>query len=156
MQLKFLSYLTVIVVLGLSSALNISAGDENQHGSTPQFGLQYWNEIDKQAIETESGLKYKILIPGKGRKPKARSNVKVHYRGLLLDGREFDSTYDQDEPVKFNLGKVIKGWSEGIQLMPAGSVYVFLIPPELAYGERGIGDIAPNATLIFEIELFKR
>jgi FKBP-type peptidyl-prolyl cis-trans isomerase len=98
MQLKYLIYLGVIVVPGLSAALNISAGDENQHGSTPQAGLQNWNEIDKEAIETESGLKYKILISGNGRKPKARTTVKVHYRGLLLDGREFDSSYNQTNP----------------------------------------------------------
>lgn len=117
-------------------------------------GLQYWNGIDGDAITTNSGLQYKILVPGKGRKPTAKNRVTVHYRGLLLDGTEFDSSYSSDEPVTFSLKRVIKGWTEGIQLMPAGSVFVFLIPPELAYGEKGAGSIPPNATLIFEVELF--
>lgn len=119
-----------------------------------QAGLRYWNGINKDAITTDSGLQYKILVPGKGRKPEAKNRVSVHYRGLLLDGSEFDSSYSGDEPVTLSLKRVIKGWTEGIQLMPTGSVFVFLIPPELAYGEKGGGPIPPNATLIFEVELF--
>ena len=111
--------------------------------------------IEKEAIETGSGLQYKVLYTGNGRKPRAKGNVTVHYRGLLLNGAQFDSSYDSDEPIKLNLKRVIKGWTEGLQLMPGGSVYVFLIPPELAYGEKGSGAIPPNATLIFEIELFE-
>jgi len=122
--------------------------------SEEQAGLNYWNNIDKEAVETASGLKYKALITGKGRKPEARDKVTVHYRGLLLNGVEFDSSYSGDEPISFGLGRVIKGWTEGLQLMPVGSVFVFLIPPELAYGSRGSGSIPPDATLIFEIELF--
>jgi len=120
-----------------------------------QAGLRYWNGINKDAITTDSGLQYKILVPGKGRKPEAKNRVSVHYRGLLLDGREFDSSYSGDEPVTLSLKRVIKGWTEGIQLMSTGSVFVFLIPPELAYGEKGGGPIPPNATLIFEVELFE-
>ena len=120
-----------------------------------QAGLRYWNGINKDAITTESGLQYKILVPGKGRKPEAKNRVNVHYRGLLLDGSEFDSSYSGDEPVTLSLKRVIKGWTEGIQLMSTGSVFVFLIPPELAYGEKGGGPIPPNATLIFEVELFE-
>ena len=118
-------------------------------------GLRYWNEIKREAIETESGLQYKALITGKGRKPKSNSKVKVHYRGLLLNGVTFDSSFSEDEPVSLSLKSVIKGWKEGIQLMPTGSVFVFLIPPKLAYGTKGSGLIPPNATLIFEVELFK-
>ena len=118
-------------------------------------GLQYWNEIKKEAIETSSGLQYKVLIMGTGRKPTASDKVTVHYRGLLLNGAQFDSSYPDDEPVSLRLKKVIKGWTEGVQLMPVGSVFVFLIPPELAYGDRrGAGSVPRNATLIFEIELF--
>ena len=117
-------------------------------------GLQYWNGIDKEAITTSSGLQYKILALGKGRKPSAKNTVKVHYRGLLLNGVVFDSSYSEDEPVALSLRSVIKGWTEGIQLMPSGSVFVFLIPPELAYGEKGSDPIPPNATLIFVVELF--
>ena len=119
-------------------------------------GLRYWNEIKREAIETESGLQYKALITGKGRKPGPSSKVKVHYRGLLLNGVTFDSSFSEDEPVSFKLKNVIKGWKEGIQLMPTGSVFVFLIPPELAYGTKGSGVIPPNATLIFEVELFNK
>ncbi len=118
-------------------------------------GLRYWNEIKREVIETESGLQYKALITGKGRKPKPKSKVKVHYRGLLLNGVTFDSSFSEDEPVSLSLKSVIKGWKEGIPLMPTGSVFVFLIPPELAYGTKGSGVIPPNATLIFEVELFK-
>ena len=121
-----------------------------------QAGLVYWNKIKADAVTTESGLQYKALITGKGRKPKKNSKVKVHYRGLFLNGVVFDSSFNEDEPVTLSLKSVIKGWKEGIQLMPAGSVFVFLIPPELAYGERGSGVIPPNATLLFEVELFAR
>lgn len=117
-------------------------------------GLRYWNEIERETVTTESGLQYKALITGKGRKPGPRSKVKVHYRGLLLNGVTFDTSYNDDEPAELNLKTVIKGWQEGIPLMPAGSVFVFLIPPELAYGTRGSDMIPPNATLIFEVELF--
>ena len=119
-----------------------------------QPGLDYWNQINKEAIETDSGLKYKIRLLGKGRMPKAKSNVSVHYRGMLLNGKVFDSSYDDDEPIKFNLKRVIKGWTEGIQLMSEGSIFIFLIPPELAYGEKGTTGIPPDSTLIFEVELY--
>lgn len=121
-----------------------------------QPGLDYWNEIKAEAIETDSGLEYKIRLLGKGRTPKARSKVSVHYRGMLLNGVVFDSSYDEEEPVTFNLNRVIKGWTEGIQLMPEGSIFIFLIPPELAYGEKGTDGIPPNSTLIFEVELYAR
>ena len=119
-----------------------------------QRGLDYWNGIKKTTYTTGSGLQYKVLIMGKGSKPASRSKVKVHYRGLLLNGSVFDTSYDEDEPISLSLRSVIEGWKEGIPLMPAGSVFVFLIPPELAYGEKGSGTIPPNATLIFEVELF--
>jgi len=141
---KVLSILVGIVILFLSAAA-VSEG---------QAGLDYWDKIKKDAIETESGIQYKVLIQGTGRKPTARSRVSVHYRGLLLSGSVFDSSYADDEPVKLSLKTVIKGWKEGIQLMPTGSVFVFLIPPELAYGDKGSGAIPPGATLIFEVELF--
>jgi FKBP-type peptidyl-prolyl cis-trans isomerase FkpA len=117
-------------------------------------GLRFFNELDRELIETDSGLKYKVLIMGTGRKPAAKKKVKVHYRGLFLDGREFDSSFNNDEPIEFSMRKVIDGWTEGLQLMPTGSVFLFLIPPELAYGPRGNSTVPPDATLIFEIELF--
>ena len=119
-----------------------------------QAGLRYWNGIKKEAIETDSGLQYKVLINGTGRTPRATEKVIVHYRGLLLNGVQFDTSYTDDEPLKFKLKNMIKGWIEGVQLMPVGSVYVFLIPSELAYGSRGTQGVPPDSTLIFEIELF--
>ena len=152
MQTGYRSYFTFVVALVLSLASNVSAQDQEDEAALA--GLQYWNEIDREAITTESGLQYKVLITGKGRKARPKDYVRVHYRGLFLDGREFDSSYSNDEPVKLKMKRVIKGWYEGLQLMPSGSVYVFLIPSELAYGEKGSSLIPPGTTLIFEIELF--
>ena len=139
--------LIIILLMAIVFTMPASADED-------QAGLKYWHGINKEAITTSSGLQYKILVPGKGRKPGAKDRIKVHYRGLLLDGTEFDSSYSEDEPISLNLRRVIDGWQEGIPLMPTGSVFLFLIPPELAYGERGGASIPPNATLIFEIELF--
>ena len=105
---------------------------------------------------TASGLKYIVLQEGTGNKPVASSNVKVHYTGMFLDGKVFDSSVQRGETIDFGLNQVIKGWTEGVQLMPEGSKYKFYIPANLAYGERGAGGvIPPNADLIFEIELIK-
>jgi len=143
------------MALTVSIATDLFAQKESGVELTTQAGFQYWLGIDKPAITTESGLQYKALIEGRGRKPKSSATVSVHYRGILLSGQEFDNSYDSDEPVRLNLKRVIKGWGEGLQLMPSGSIYVFLIPSELAYGEKGSASIPPDADLIFEIELFK-
>jgi FKBP-type peptidyl-prolyl cis-trans isomerase FklB len=101
-----------------------------------------------------SGLQYKILTPGAGKKPTASDTVVCHYRGTLIDGKEFDSSFKRGQPASFAVNKVIKGWTEVLQLMPTGSKWQVFIPSNLAYGERGAGtDIGPNATLIFEVEL---
>ncbi|MDQ6979874.1 MAG: FKBP-type peptidyl-prolyl cis-trans isomerase [Ghiorsea sp.] len=103
---------------------------------------------------TASGLQYEVLTQGNGKKPEATDTVKVHYQGTLLDGTEFDSSYKRGQPISFPLNGVIKGWTEGVALMPVGSKYKFYIPSDLAYGERGAGaKIAPNSTLIFTVEL---
>jgi FKBP-type peptidyl-prolyl cis-trans isomerase len=154
-QIKHLKSAILFIALILSTGSDLFAQNKADGESTTQAGFQYWLDIDKEAITTESGLQYKVLFEGRGSKPKPRANVSVHYRGLLLDGTQFDHSYDNDEPVRLNLKRVIKGWGEGVQLMSVGSVYVFLIPPELGYGERGAASIPPNSTLIFEIELFK-
>ena len=108
----------------------------------------------ENATTTASGLKYIVLREGSGSKPVATSNVKVHYTGMFLDGEIFDSSVQRGETIDFGLNQVIKGWTEGVQLMPEGSKYKFYIPSQLAYGERGAGGvIPPNADLIFEIEL---
>ena len=103
---------------------------------------------------TASGLQYKTLKEGTGTRPKGSDVVTVNYRGTLINGTEFDSSYKRGEPATFPLSGVIKGWTEGLQLMKVGSKYQFFIPANLAYGERAVGpDIAPNSTLIFEVEL---
>jgi FKBP-type peptidyl-prolyl cis-trans isomerase FkpA len=102
---------------------------------------------------TDSGLQYMVIEQGAGPMPKATDRVKVHYRGTLLNGEEFDSSYARGEPISFELNKVIPGWTEGVQLMPVGSKYMFYIPPNLAYGPAGGGPIGPNATLVFQVEL---
>ena len=102
---------------------------------------------------TESGLQYMVLVQGEGEKPLANSTVHVHYKGMLLDGTVFDSSYDRGSHNTFELSKLIPGWTEGIQLMPTGSKYRFFISPNLAYGDREIGIIPANSTLIFEVEL---
>lgn len=108
----------------------------------------------KEGVQTTaSGLQYKVETMGDGPKPAATDTVKVHYRGTLLDGTEFDSSYKRNEPISFALDRVISGWTEGVQLMPVGSKFMFYIAPDLAYGEGGGGPIPPNSTLIFEVEL---
>ncbi|MEO6698859.1 MAG: FKBP-type peptidyl-prolyl cis-trans isomerase [Paraperlucidibaca sp.] len=102
---------------------------------------------------TTSGLQYRVLKEATGKKPSAKETVKVNYEGAFLDGTVFDSSINRGEPVTFALDQVIAGWTEGLQLMPTGSVYEFFIPAELAYGAEGTGPIPPNAVLNFRIEL---
>lgn len=107
-------------------------------------------------IVTESGLQYKILKLGTGPKPDENDSVKVNYIGTFIDGTKFDSSYDRGEPAEFLVGNVIKGWVEGLQLMPEGSKFVLYIPPDLAYGAGGAGNvIQPFTTLVFEVELLQ-
>ncbi|HZU29902.1 MAG TPA: FKBP-type peptidyl-prolyl cis-trans isomerase [Candidatus Angelobacter sp.] len=110
----------------------------------------------KEGVKTlPSGLQYKILKEGTGPKPTASDTVVCNYRGTLIDGTEFDSSYKRGEPAEFGVGQVIKGWTEALQLMPVGSKWQLFIPADLAYGARGTpgGPIQPNSTLIFEVEL---
>jgi FKBP-type peptidyl-prolyl cis-trans isomerase FklB len=101
-----------------------------------------------------SGLQYKVVKAGTGKKPKSTDTVTTHYRGTLIDGTEFDSSYRRGQPASFPVSGVIPGWTEALQLMEEGAKWQLFIPPNLAYGERGAGSqIGPNATLIFEIEL---
>ncbi|MDR2834700.1 MAG: FKBP-type peptidyl-prolyl cis-trans isomerase [Bacteroidales bacterium] len=108
----------------------------------------------KEVTTTISGLQYEIIKDAQGLKPTATDKVKVHYHGTLLDGTVFDSSVDRGEPISFPLNGVIRGWTEGLQLMSVGAKYRFYIPYDLAYGERGAGgQIGPYETLIFEVEL---
>jgi len=101
-----------------------------------------------------SGLQYREITPGKGKSPKAADTVTVHYKGTLIDGTEFDSSFKRGEPATFPVSGVISGWTEALQLMKEGAKWHLFLPPNLAYGERGAGrDIGPNATLVFEVEL---
>ena len=112
------------------------------------------NKTKEGVVTLPSGLQYKILQAGTGPKPTASDTVVCNYRGTLLDGKEFDSSYKRGQPATFPLGGVIKGWTEALQLMPVGSKWQLFLPPDLAYGERSMGpDITPNSTLIFEVEL---
>lgn len=112
------------------------------------------NAERKEVKQTESGLQYEVLKEGNGAKPTATSKVTVHYHGTKLDGTVFDSSVERGKPATFGLNQVIKGWTEGLQLMPMGSKYKFYIPSDLAYGNRGAGQsIAPGELLIFEVEL---
>jgi len=114
------------------------------------------NKLQTGVQVTASGLQYQVINRGTGIRPKATDTVLVNYRGTLLNGKQFDSSYDRNEPLSLPLNNVIPGWTEGVQLMQTGSKYKFFIPYNLAYGERGAGaDIPPYSTLIFEIELLK-
>jgi FKBP-type peptidyl-prolyl cis-trans isomerase len=112
------------------------------------------NKKKEGVITLPSGLQYKVIKAGSGNKPKATDTVSVHYQGTLINGTEFDSSYRRGQPVSFPVNGVIPGWTEALQLMEAGAKWQIVIPPNLAYGDRGAGpQIGPNATLIFEIEL---
>ena len=114
------------------------------------------NKSKEGVKTTASGLQYKVVKEGKGDPPTLNDTVKVHYRGTLLDGTEFDSSYERDEPARFKLNQVIPGWMEGLQLMSPGSVFELYVPPELGYGDQGAPPvIQPGALLTFKVELLE-
>lgn len=114
------------------------------------------NKKKKDIITRKSGLQYKVISMGKGKQPSADSSITAHYKGSLVDGRVFDSSYQRNQPATFNVGQVIPGWKEVLPLMHEGDKWQVFIPSELAYGERGQGQtIGPNEVLIFDIELIK-
>ena len=125
-------------------ATNAAAGQAYRDAQAARDGVKI----------TDSGLLYEVLEPGAGESPLATDTVTVHYTGQLIDGTEFDSSRRRGEPATFPLNRVIKGWTEGLQLMQAGATYRFVIPPDLAYGPAGAPPrIGPEATLVFEVEL---
>ena len=129
---------------------------EEQATKNKEEGQKFLEENGKRegVKTTASGLQYEVLTEGKGPHPKATDIVTVHYKGTLLNGEEFDSSYKRGQPVSFPLANVIPGWTEGVQLMTVGSKYKFYIPAALGYGERGAGvKIGPNSVLTFEVEL---
>lgn len=111
------------------------------------------NKSKEGVVTTASGLQYKVLAEGSGDSPKSLDNVTVHYKGTLLDGTEFDSSYKRNQPASFGVSSVIKGWTEALQLMKPGAKYQLFIKPDLAYGEAGRPGIPPNSLLTFEVEL---
>lgn len=125
------------------AAINAAEGDKFLLENRGKEGVQV----------TDSGLQYKVVVMGEGAKPAPTDKVTVHYRGTLLNGEEFDSSYSRNQPTSFQLDQVIPGWTEGVAMMPVGSKFMFYIPPNLAYGPQGGGPIGPNSTLIFEVEL---
>jgi FKBP-type peptidyl-prolyl cis-trans isomerase FklB len=130
-----------------------AAGDKNK-ADGEKFLAE--NAKNPNVVTLPSGLQYRVLTQGKGKKPTIKSTVTTNYSGKLLDGTEFDSSFKHGEPATFPVTGVIKGWTEGLQLMREGSKYEFYIPANLAYGENGAGNvIPPNATLVFQMELIK-
>lgn len=148
---------TAIITIALSTAIVcmfsfVSAATTTEVWGADQPMKSYLTGPDDFKT-TASGLKYAVLQEGSGNYPKATDTVTVHYRGTLLNGEEFDSSYKRGQPTSFPLTGVIKGWTEGLQLIQPGGKIKLIIPPELAYGSSGQGPIKPNSTLIFEIEL---
>jgi FKBP-type peptidyl-prolyl cis-trans isomerase FklB len=124
---------------------NRAAGDKFLEGNGTREGV----------VVLDSGLQYRVVEPGTGESPAETDTVVVHYRGRLLDGTEFDSSYGRGEPAEFGVGQVIPGWQQALQLMPVGSKWEVWIPASLAYGTEGTGGIGPNETLHFDIELIE-
>jgi FKBP-type peptidyl-prolyl cis-trans isomerase len=136
----------------------MTAGTEKNSAKVISEGDKFLaeNKTKPGVVTTSSGLQYLVLKGGAGPKPKRDAEVTVHYKGTLLNGKQFDSSYDRGEPLTFPLSNVIPGWVEGVQLMQEGSKYRFFIPWKLGYGSQGAGqDIPPYSVLIFEIELLK-
>lgn len=144
--------LPLVLALALTFTMNLNAQSALERGQ--QF---LKDNAGKDGVKTtSSGLQYKITKEGTGKNPKATDVVVVHYKGTLINGKEFDSSHKRGEPATFPLNRVIPGWTEGLQLIKEGGAATLYIPSELAYGKRGAGaDIGPDETLIFEVELLK-
>ena len=144
-------------VAEFQNRLSAARQKENREAAEKNLadGKAFLEENKKKdgVVTLPSGLQYQVLTEGSGRLPKATDTVTVNYRGTLVDGTEFDSSYTRGQPATFQVGKVVQGWAEGLQLMKEGSRWQLVIPPPLAYGARGSGRIPPNSTLIFEVEL---
>ena len=130
---------------------------EEQFGANKAQGVAFLDSIAQTegVVKTESGLCYKVITKGKGAVPTNTDKVKVHYRGTLIDGTEFDSSYSRNEPTTFRANQVIAGWTEALTMMPVGSKWMLYIPQEIAYGDRDLGTIKPFSALVFEVELLE-
>ena len=147
--------LTIVVVIIAFYIFNpFSNTDENDMSEIEGIAFLEKNKSKEGVRTTDSGLQYKILTPGKGTEhPTATTKVKVHYHGTFINGSVFDSSVDRGEPIEFGQNQVIRGWTEGVQLMVVGEKTRFFVPSDLAYGSRGSGPIPPHSTLIFDVEL---
>ena len=130
---------------------------ERKYGANRKAGEEFLkaNGKKKDVVTLPSGLQYKVITKGEGEIPTATQKVKVHYRGTLIDGTEFDSSYKRNQPATFGCNQVIKGWTEALTMMPVGSKWELYIPYQLAYGERESGKIPPFSCLLFEVELLE-
>jgi FKBP-type peptidyl-prolyl cis-trans isomerase len=148
---------TLSLLAALAASLTLSSSLMSQTSNLDQGQAFLKANASKPGVHTTpSGLQYLVLEEGKGKSPKATDTVLVHYKGNLLDGTEFDSSYKRNEPISFPLNGVIPGWTEGVQLMKEGGKIRLFIPSNLAYGSRGAGGvIPPDSTLVFDIELLK-
>ncbi|WP_412973212.1 FKBP-type peptidyl-prolyl cis-trans isomerase [Glaciecola sp. MF2-115] len=147
-----------VIVAMLAFFFFRSANNKKLAAENIEIGKQFLieNRIKEGVIETDSGLQYEVLNKGEGNvHPSANSTVEVHYHGLLLNDTVFDSSVNRGKSISFPLNQVIKGWTEGVQLMVVGDKFKFYIPSELAYGDRATGSIEPGSLLIFEVELLE-
>ena len=136
----------------------VKSSQENKAVENSKIAEDFLKKIkttDSDIVETKTGLLYKVIKSGNGKKPTSMDQVQVNYEGRLIDNTIFDSSYEKGDPATFRLNRVIKGWTEGLQLMSPGAEYTFYIPPSLGYGVRGSQSIPPNSALIFKVELMK-
>lgn len=148
----------LVAALAVATSLILNPTHLMSQSNNLEVGQAFLKEnASKPGVHTTpSGLQYKVITEGHGKSPKATDTVLVHYKGTTIDGTEFDSSYKRNEPISFPLNGVIPGWTEGVQLMKEGGKVQLFIPSNLAYGSRGAGGvIAPDSTLIFDIELLK-
>ena len=154
--MKFVILIVVIALVAfyfIRNSTNKKAAFENIEAGNAFLAT---NKTNNEVLETASGLQYQVLEKGEGSvHPSANSTVTVHYHGTLLDGTVFDSSVERNEPISFPLNRVIKGWTEGVQLMVVGDKFKFFIPSKLAYGDSGAGTITPGSLLVFEVELLE-
>lgn len=145
------------IILAASALIGaLFFGSPTAQAGNPNFDYLTANKSKPGVKVTKSGLQYRVIKAGKGKTPTATDSVTVHYKGTLVNGKQFDSSYDRGTPATFGVGQVIPGWTQGLQLMKEGATYEFVIPSSLGYGTMGAGsDIPPGATLVFIVELLK-
>lgn len=147
-----LRFFLSLAALALTASLLVTAAQ----AGNPNFEYLAANKKKEGVQVTKSGLQYRVIKKGTGKSPIRTDEVQVHYKGTLVNGSQFDSSYDRGAPARFPVNRVIPGWTEGLQLMKEGATYEFVIPPSLGYGTMGAGEsIPPGATLVFIVELLK-